>query len=363
MSKKYNTKKKTLLGNYLKTNFEMLDKPTLKYSTVDSNWLENENNKSKAQRNQDLLKYSFFGDKRRVKIALNYENGADINCCDKNNNNALILSVYSRAEEVVKYLANYHKDEKGEVIDDITPINLNAVNKDGISALHLATKLKNAKIIKILLDAGANPNVQGKYNQTPIFESVNENDIKGITLLNDYKANINHQNREGFTPLIVACQNKFRQEALLSLIKLGANIKLKDNKQKTALMHAANNDNGAIMDIILKSTFYDKSFINAQDVNGTNALMICAKRGNREAVRALLSRGANPFIADKKGRDAVDYANFYANHTCAEIITKAKKIYIIAEQSFQNENDKTNYIQKEMEKIGKQNRVQNSCIK
>ena len=362
MSKKYNSKKKTLLGSYLKTNLSDEKKAKLKYSNVDDKWLENEQLKSNNERNLNLLKYSYFGDKRRVKIALTYENGADINFTDKNGNNALILSVYSRCEEVVKYLANYHKDEKGKVIEGIDKIDIDHTNKDIISALHLSSKLKNKRISRIILEAGGNPNVLGKYKETPIFESIRENDCAGIELLKSFGANLDHQNREGHTPVIVACQNRFRQEALLTLKKLGANFRIKDKNGRTCLMHAANNNNGAMMDIIIKAC-PDIEFLEQADVNGVNALMICAKRGNREATRTLLARGVNPFSVDKKGRSGVDYARYNNSHTCEEIILKAQKIYKFAENEIKEEKERIKYLSTELEKIGKQNRIQNSCCK
>ena len=362
MSNKYNSKKKGLLGSYIKTNFEGTQKGKLKYSNVDDKWLENEETKTQRERNQDLLKFAYLGDKRRVKIALTYDNAANINSTDKNGNNALILSVYSRGEEVVKYLANYHKDEKGWEIPGIDAIDLDHVNQDCVSALHLSSKLKNRKISKILLAAGANPNVLGKFGETPIFESVKEADPDGIEILYSFGADLNHRNREGFTPAIVACQNKFRQEALLKLKKLGADLRIRDKAGRTTLMHAANNDNGAIMDILLKECG-EKEFINASDKNGVTTLMICAKRGNREATRVLLARGANPFALDNKGLDAMDYAYRYENYTCAEIIAKAQRIYLQAQERFQTPDQKANYLSAQLEAIGKQNRIQNSCCK
>ena len=362
MSNKYNSKKKGLLGSYIKTELEGTRKEKLKYSNVDDKWLETEELKTQSQRNADLLKFAYLGDKRRVKIALTYDGAADINSTDRNGNNALILSVYSRAEEVVKYLANYHRDEKGEIIPEIDPINLDHVNQDGVSSLHLSSKLKNHKISKILLAAGADPNVLGKYGETPIFESVKEADPEGIEILHNFGANLNHRNREGFTPAIVACQNRFRQEALLKLKKLGANFRLRDHAGRTTLMHAANNDNGATMDIILKECG-EEEFINASDKNGVTTLMICAKRGNREATRVLLARGANPFAFDKRGLSAIDYANKYENHTCAEIIAKAQRIYMQAQEKFQTPAKMKEYISAELKAIGKQNRIENSCSK
>lgn len=360
MSNKYNTKKKTLLGDYLKTSLEGTKKETLRYATVDSNWKENEDKKSVQEHNDDLLKYSYFGNKKRVSIAL--RKGADINYVDKNKNNALILAVFSRDYETIKFLANYHKDEKGRIIPDIEPIDVNWKNKDEISALHLAIKLKNQRIAEILLKASANPNLTDQYGEPAMFNAVKEDEPDLIELLSVYGANINHKNREGQTPVIVASQNRNRQQALLFLIKNGANLWQADNKNRNALMHSANNDNGAMMDIILKAVKYDINYINHADINGTTTLMICAKRGNREAVRVLLSRGANPFALDKNGKEASYFANKNNNHTCFEIIEKAKRIHFQA-NAIENENQREEFLKTELGKIGKQNRVQNSCQK
>ena len=165
MSKKYNSKKKlsqgAILGNALRTDFQEFNKPVLKYANVPSDWLEKEETKTREIRNCDLLENAFFGDKRRIKTALTYPNGADINCVDSNKNNALILAVYSRKEEAVKYLATYNKNERGEILPEIDAINMNALNKDGLSALSLAVKLGNLRIAKILLENGANQNLVG----------------------------------------------------------------------------------------------------------------------------------------------------------------------------------------------------------
>lgn len=364
MSKKYNSKKKlsqgAILGNALRTDFQEFNKPVLKYANVPSDWLEKEETKTREIRNCDLLENAFFGDKRRIKIALTYPNGADINCVDSNKNNALILAVYSRKEEAVKYLATYNKNERGEILPEIDAINMNALNKDGLSALSLAVKLGNLRIAKILLENGANPNLVGAYKETPIFDAVKQNDVPMIELLQSYGANINQRNREGATPTIVACQNKHRQEALVHLVKSGASF-MADFAGRNPLMHAANNSNGVMMDILLKSANYNKKFMDEQDKNGVSTLMLCCKRGNREATRVLISRGANLNLQDTNGRMAINYAKFYGNPTCFEITQKAMGIYEKGNELSGEAKDK--FLETELGKIGFQNRVANSCCK
>ena len=48
--------------------------------------------------------------------------------------------------------------------------------------------------------------------------------------------------------------------------------------------------------------------IDAVDNRGWSALMIAAERGHLEIAELLLDRGADPMIADKQGRRAVELA-------------------------------------------------------
>lgn len=367
MSKKYNSKKNIVLGNVLKTDFANYVKHKRTYNNTQSDWVDKEELKSKEEKNFDLLKYAFEGNKKMMKVALTTGVGADINTTDSNGNNALILAVYSGDVDAVKFLVNFHKDEKSNVLDYVTPIDLNHINKDLLSALHLAVYLNNVQVVKVLLEAGLDANVVGKFKETPIMFATRANNAEMIELLMHYnlnnQANINQRNREGQTPLMIASQNKNRMEAFLTLLKSGAEIMMKDYEGRTAFMHAANNNCSHYMDAMLKRSGVNMlNMINTQDKNGVSALMILAKRGNRQALRVLISRGANVFLQDKNGKTALDYAIKYENPTCKEILIKTNKIYETTNQ-MKDEFAKQQYLANALGEFGKQNRVQNSCIK
>lgn len=362
---KYNSKKALkygVLGNYLKTEFENEQKVTKRYRNTDQDWKAKNGLKGQAEKEADYLKAAFFGNKRDMFYALKGETGADINCVDKNGNTALILAVYSRKREAVKFLANYHKDEKGRVLENFAKIGLDTLNKERVSALHLAVKLGNIEIATILLEAGADVNVVGANKETPIFEAVKNNDVEMIELLTRYGANLKLRNKEGMTPGVVACHNRERQAALEYILKTNKeSVFISDFAGRTALMHAANNNNGVMMDMILRASKYDENYINAQDKLGVSTLMICCKRGNREASRVLLARGAAPLAEDKNGRTAMSYAKFNGNPTCFEIVQKVAKIHAMAQEMDEEQGEK--FISKSLKEIGNQNRVPFSCCK
>lgn len=373
MARKYNSKRaQNTLGNVLKSDFDLHKKKVQRYANTEYDWMRTYSSKSLDEINKDLLTYAFEGNKKRVKIAL--VNGADINVTDSNKNNALMLAVYAGKPEVVKYLLTWHLTDKNEVIPGVKPIDKNALNNDMLSCLHLGVHLNNVHIVELLLAYGADANIVGKFNETPIFTAVKANNFEMVDLLCNFtpenKALVNFKNREGYTPLIVAAQNRLRQESLLKLLESGADIYAVDNKGRTAFMHAANNNCSVMMDIFLKRAKDFNKLVNHQDTNGVNTLMVLAKRGNREAVRVLVSRGANIFLKDKNGLDAVDYARKAGNPTCAEILIKAKKIYAEVETQFaeventrKNQELKNKILLSRLSEFGKQNRVQNSCVK
>ncbi len=50
-------------------------------------------------------------------------------------------------------------------------VDLNAVNKFGATALHLAVAKEDAKMVKALIDAGANPDIRNSEGATPAVEA------------------------------------------------------------------------------------------------------------------------------------------------------------------------------------------------
>ena len=378
MAKKYNSKRNdATLGSILKSDFDFHKKIVQRYANTQYDWKTTYSTKSIQEMNADLLRYAFEGNKKRVKVAL--LNGADINARDSFGNNALMLAVYAGKPEVVKFLLTWHLSNKGEILEDIEAINKNALNKDLLSCLHLGVHLNNEHVVQMLLDYGVNANIVGQYNETPIFTAVKANNFNMVELLCTYnlenKALVNFKNREGFTPLIVAAQNRARQESLLKLLECGAYIYAADNNGRTAFMHAANNNCSVMMDIFLKRAKDFNKLVNHQDNEGINALMVLAKRGNREAVRVLVARGANIFLKDNMGRDALDYAKLAAadgrkTKTCIEILEKAKRIYAEVDAQFaeldktkSNQELKNKVLLNRLSEFATHNRVPNSCVK
>ena len=82
----------------------------------------------------------------------------------------------------------------------------------------------------------------------------------------------------------------------------GADVNATDGKGRTPLMVAYTPE------IIRLLTGQMGAKIDAQDAEGRTALMYAAEHGREERVAELLKAGADPSVADKKGKTASDYA-------------------------------------------------------
>lgn len=78
---------------------------------------------------------------------------------DENGNNALQLAIW------------YGQNKRAMRILKEKSVDLNAVNKFGATALHLAVAKEDAKMVKALIDAGANPDIRNSEGATPAVEA------------------------------------------------------------------------------------------------------------------------------------------------------------------------------------------------
>lgn len=83
-----------------------------------------------------------------------------------------------------------------------TEIDINQKDKNGYTPLHFAVQSNTYDVVKVLLDKGANADIQDKFGNTPLFKSVTENtDLKITQALIHSGADIDIKNVFGYSPL------------------------------------------------------------------------------------------------------------------------------------------------------------------
>lgn len=130
-----------------------------------------------------------------TKVKKMLDDGIDPNYLDDENWTALYFGSFHRHYDIVKILLEYGADP-------------NIQNEVGRAPLHVAVSngyRGDLSIVKLLLKKEADPNVLDQWNQTPLLLTGHSNP-EIIKKLLKYKADPNIQNIDGDTPLYIACK-------------------------------------------------------------------------------------------------------------------------------------------------------------
>jgi hypothetical protein len=118
--------------------------------------------------------------------------------------------------------------------DGIDP---NVCYEDGYSALEIAASNDNFDIIKMLLEAGADPDsrLPGQKSALMLLCARGSSDIKSIKILLEAGANVNLKDKYGHTALMLAAISHANLDIFVLLLVAGADPMIKDERGRTAL--------------------------------------------------------------------------------------------------------------------------------
>ncbi|WP_340163347.1 ankyrin repeat domain-containing protein [Commensalibacter communis] len=133
---------------------------------------------------------------------------------------------------------------------------------------------------------------------------------------------INHQNHEGHTALILACYHN-QLEAVKLLLEKGADPNIVDNKGATALTGVAFKGYIPIAQLLIKAG----ANVDAENNLRRTALMFAILFGRNDMAKFLIESGANPHHTDGEGVTPIQLAERQGDE---ELVTLLKtKINII----------------------------------
>lgn len=238
----------------------------------------------------------------------------------------LIVAVRYNNYDVVKLLIDYG-------------YNIYVKNNLGQTPLIVSIIYKNYIITNLLLDHlnkndNDNKNKKDYINMKDnngmtalmeaLMEASNNYDINIVKLLIENGADVNTQNILGNTALIMSCKTRYDNCGIIELLlNNGADIMIQNKNDETALMVASNleklklllnyyceinklvDNNGK--NSIREQQFMKEYFINLQNIQGKNALMLNSD-DNYDAVKLLLNNGANIYLQDIYGNTALTNA-------------------------------------------------------
>ena len=158
----------------------------------------------------------------------------------------------------------------------------------GNSPLMYAAALGSLESMRLLLDAGADPNVANDFAATPLMWC--GGDASKVRLLLSKGANVNARSNLGRTPLLIAAAIDGSTEVARLLIDKGADVNARDKGGSSVLAQAAGSNNIDVAHLLIAR----KAEVNTVDEGGYTPLINAAGNGDRNAamVKLLLEHGA-----------------------------------------------------------------------
>jgi ankyrin repeat protein len=277
--------------------------------------------------------------------------GLDIKLCD---------AVWKNKKNEVRALIKKGADVNCQLVTGLSgTLTLGGyTHHHNISPLSLAIRKRLTPLIKILLEAGANPNAEYPYYSNRsgsrplcILEgAVKDGTQKAVALLLAYCGDLTEPNKHVHTALILAIQHG-NYGAVSELIKAGANIWIKATEDdigkelanKDALTVAREKGYQDIIQILKeykrltkllfraieteneqKPIAYGLSIhpylLNNPNKKGITPLICAIQNGKFEICRLLLKKGALTHLRDNNGLTAFDHANAHEQPEILELL-------------------------------------------
>ena len=226
------------------------------------------------------------------------KHGAIVDVQDKRNKSSLHYGVEGAllsgdtSFDVVSCLLNHGAD-------------INAPMNGKYTALMMACRSQHVRLVKFLLQQGANVQVKDKDGKTALHFACELTftwkpaSCDLLNCLTENGADINALRKDNVTPLMVASING-NVDQITFLIKRGANVHLQDKKGDTALHHAAHNMKNSSEIVCALTAAGASQMCNNQ---GLTPLLVASSLCNKAAVEELLK---NQEVTKEQRIDALE---------------------------------------------------------
>lgn len=185
-----------------------------------------------------------------------------------------------------------------------------------IDDFFVAIKRDEPQRLTTLLRQGVDPNSVNAEGQTGLYEALRDGSLAAaLVLVNWPKTDVNRLNARGESALMLACLQG-HEELAEKIIKRGGDI----NKTGwTPLHYASTSGHVPLMQRLLGEFAY----IDAESPNSTTPLMMAARYGTTPSVKLLIDEGADIFLKNSQGLNALAFAEQGERPDAIELIKTA----------------------------------------
>lgn len=198
-----------------------------------------------------------------------------------------------KAHDIETMFAAVHDEDIATVAEMLGKgVDVNCIGENDSTPLIVACKEKSLEMCKLLIKNGANINAQNKWGMSPLHNAAfyENNDMCELLIKNGADIDMHATNYDGSTPLLQACDNKYRNSTTVELLlDAGADIDATDGNNGTAILRAVESNNIQIVKTLLKHG----ANTNIKTSSGSTPLTLAVLFLNTRIVELLVNGGAD----------------------------------------------------------------------
>ncbi|MCB0322455.1 MAG: ankyrin repeat domain-containing protein [Bdellovibrionales bacterium] len=186
---------------------------------------------------------------------------------------------------------------------------------NGETPLHLAARLDQGAIVRLLLDAGAQTEQENARGSTPLHLAAGRNAVTAIAQLLQNHASVTASNDRGSTPLSMAVRSGSTHGLRLLLRESPPPVLLARNQAMQTLLHEAllldaDTNPQTVEELVrqLLGSEVGSELAELPDADGVTPLMYAVRRGQQPLVDALVQTAARLDAQDAGGRTVLVHA-------------------------------------------------------
>lgn len=174
------------------------------------------------------------------------------------------------------------------LFNQIKAMDVNMLNEDGETLLHVAAHAGQTKAVELLLSQGANVNAKDNDQFTPALLAAQQNNTHVVLLLITHRAELWHSDNKGNT--VLTWIGLYRNHTLAEALTAHSSKLKKNDDDGGPLFWAVDEGDINAIEILLSNG----GKINAYDGYGKTLLHAAAMRGRKKVFELLLARGGDP---------------------------------------------------------------------
>lgn len=289
-----------------------------------------------------------------------------LNIEDKNGKIPLHLAVQNNSADIIdmlmqsqnKYFSLDRQNEsttlcKQNTNSTVYACDINAQDKKGQTALHIACSEGYVDCVKTLLNYKCDINICDKEDKTALIYACESQDENVVDLLIDNKADVNKSDKNGLSPLHIVVQkenmkilktimecnqcqvnsmcedvrsalhiaiDKRNAPIVEMLLNSNCDVNQRGLKLQTPLMYACASSNVSDIKKLLLNANCD---VNIPDEDGQSPLHIACKDSNIQLIKMILTKCQDINAIDNFGRNALHYASEYSYTNTIDLLLRA----------------------------------------